>query len=161
MHLDPQVIEIQYAGVFVNTHTNGSQMIIYGIEFEFSSSSKSLIAILTASHAPVIEAVRVPPSARSTSQSIQSVLSGNFLRSTTARKNDPLTSGFQCPCRPFYPYCWSVFSRQRRVGEHVVFCREPSSFHFLLPHPSWYRSSIMAAHITCVSPNEHRTEPSA
>ena len=46
-------------------------------------------AMETATQAPVIDAVRVPPSACSTSQSIQTVLPLSLLKSTTARSDRP------------------------------------------------------------------------
>ena len=44
----------------------------------------------SATNAPVMDAVRVPPSAWITSQSIQTVRSPNFSRSTTARRERPM-----------------------------------------------------------------------
>ena len=57
----------------------------------------------SATNAPVIEAVRVPPSAWMTSQSIQMVRSPSLARSTTARSDLPIRRWISCvrpPTRP-------------------------------------------------------------
>ena len=56
----------------------------------YESSSMLLIAIDNATNAPLIEAVRVPPSACSTSQSSVIVRSPSAWRSVTARKDRPM-----------------------------------------------------------------------
>ena len=108
----------------------------------------------------MIEAVRVPPSARMTSQSIQIVRSPSASRSTTPRSERPINlwiSMVRPPCRP------RVASRAARVSV----ARGIMAYSLVIqPRPVPFRklgtpSSIDAVQITCVSPSRIRAEPSA
>ena len=80
---------------------------VFAIEPRFTSQSK---ASTTATHAPVIDAVRVPPSACSTSQSTLIVYSPNLKSSSMARRLRPMSRWISC-VRP--PSC--ARSRALRV----------------------------------------------
>ncbi len=112
-----------------------------------------------ATYAPQMDAVRVPPSACSTSQSRVSSCSPSASRSTTARSERPIRrwiSWVRPPCLPL---------AASRVARSVV---EPGSREysavtqprpFPLSHPGT-RSSSEAVHSTLVRPNDTRHEPS-
>ncbi|MBV6406592.1 MAG: hypothetical protein EFKGCFLK_00137 [Rhodocyclaceae bacterium] len=113
-----------------------------------------------ATQAPVMEAVRVPPSACSTSQSICTVRSPSASRSVTARKLRPIRrwiSSVRPLCLPL------AASRAVRV------CVERGSMPYSAVSQPWPRPrrkpgtpcSTLAVHSTFVSPNSTSTEPSA
>ena len=118
------------------------------------------IASATATHAPVIDAQRVPPSACSTSQSILSVRSPSAARSVTARRLRPMSlwiSWVRPDCLP------SLASRRPRV------CVARGSIPYSAvsqPSPRPFMnggtpSSTLTVHSTRVSPISTSTEPSA
>src|SRR5690242_19939063 len=107
-----------------------------------------------------MEAVRVPPSARITSQSTHAVRSPSASRSVTARNDLPMSrwiSMVRPPCRP------RVASR----GVRVSVARGIMAYSLVIhprPHPfinCGTPSSIEAVQITWVSPSRIRAEPSA
>ena len=114
----------------------------------------------SATQAPVIEAVRVPPSAWITSQSTVICRSPSAGRSTTARRVRPIRrwiSSVRPPCLPA--------DASRRVRSWVARGSMPYSA-VTQPRP-WplsqggRRSSSVAVTSTCVSPNFTKQEPSA
>src|SRR5258708_638744 len=113
-----------------------------------------------ATHAPVIAAGRVPPSACSTSQSTVIWRSPSASRSTVARKERPM-SGWISAVRPF---CLPA-DASRRVRSSVARGSMPYSA-VTQPRP-WplshggSRSSSVAVTSTWVSPNFTMQEPSA
>ena len=110
-------------------------------------------------NAPVIAAVRVPPSAWITSQSIVMVRSPKPFRSVTARSERPIRRWISCVLPPTFPL---VDSREDR------FCVEAGSIAYSAvshPRPEFFRkggtlSSSVAAQITRVCPISIRTDPS-
>ena len=105
-------------------------------------------------------AVRVPPSACSTSQSSVMVRSPSAFRSTTARSERPMSRWISC----VRPLCLPrAASRACRVW--VARGSMPYSA-VTQPWPLPRRnggtpSSTLAVHSTCVSPKSTSTEPSA
>src|ERR1043165_4134784 len=114
----------------------------------------------SATHAPVIAAVRVPPSAWITSQSTVICRSPSAGRSTTARSERPIRrwiSSVRPPCLPA--------EASRRVRSLVARGSMPYSA-VTQPRPCPFshggmRSSRVAVTSTCVSPNFTKQEPSA
>src|ERR1700752_2760183 len=114
----------------------------------------------SATHAPVIAAVRVPPSAWITSQSTVICRSPRAGRSITARNERPIRrwiSSVRPPCLPA--------EASRRVRSLVARGSMPYSAvtqprPFPLSHGG-SRSSSVAVTSTCVSPNFTKHEPSA
>ncbi len=113
-----------------------------------------------ATYAPVIEAVRVPPSAWMTSQSSHSVRGPSNCRLVTARRLRPMSrwiSWVRPPTRP------RADSRGMRVG------LEPGNIPYsAVTHPCAVSrrnggtcSSTVAVQMTRVSPSSMRTEPCA
>ena len=114
----------------------------------------------SAIQAPVIEAVRVPPSACSTSQSMVICRSPSFGRSTTARSDRPISR-------------WISWVRPETVPvedsrlERVKVARGSMAYSAVTQPRPWPRShgggfsSSEAAHSTWVSPKRTRQEPSA
>src|SRR6185295_1666748 len=115
---------------------------------------------LSATHAPVIAAVRVPPSAWMTSQSTVICRSPSACRSTIARRLRPIRrwiSSVRPPCLPA--------EASRRVRSWVARGSMPYSA-VTQPRPWPFshggsRSSSVAVTSTCVSPNLVKHEPSA
>src|SRR5580658_1136982 len=113
-----------------------------------------------ATNAPVMAAVRVPPSACSTSQSSVTVRSPSALRSTTARSERPMRRWISW----VRPLCLPR-AASRAVRVWVARGSMPYSA-VIQPCPLPRRkcgteSSTLAVHSTCVSPNSTSTEPSA
>ena len=114
----------------------------------------------SATQAPVMEAVRVPPSAWSTSQSTVICISPSAWRSTTARRLRPIRrwiSSVRPPCLPA--------AASRRIRSPVARGSMPYSavtqpLPLLRIQPGTF-SSRLAVHSTWVSPNLTRQDPSA
>ena len=117
-------------------------------------------ASCAATNAPVIDAVRVPPSAWMTSQSSQIVRSPSRSRRTTARIERPINRWISMVRPPTLP-C----EASRAVRVLVARGSMPySAVTQPLPLPrrnGGTRSSIEAAQITLVWPTSMSTEPSA
>src|SRR5256886_128557 len=114
-------------------------------------------ASASATKPPVIAAVRVPPSAWMTSQSIHTVRSPSLPRSATARSARPTSRWISCE-RPLGPR----FSRFMRV-----LVERGSMPYSAVTQPSPWPlrkggtlSSTVAVQITLVAPNSTSTEPS-
>src|SRR5881227_43690 len=109
---------------------------------------------------PVMEAVRVPPSACSTSQSMVTVRSPSALRSATARSERPMSRWISW----VRPLCLP-----RAASRAVRVCVERGSMPYSAVIQPWDLprrnggtvSSTLAVHSTWVSPHSIRTEPSA
>ena len=96
----------------------------------FSTASEA------ATQAPVIDAVRVPPSAWSTSQSMHSVRGPSRSRSTTARSERPMSRWISTLRPSSLPLALSrCFPLERGIGEHRVLRGEPAAGHLLEFHP--------------------------
>ena len=113
-----------------------------------------------ATQAPVMAAVRVPPSAWITSQSTEICRSPSLGRSTTARSARPIRRWISC----VRPEGWPTVA-SRRVRSVVARGSMPYSA-VTQPRPWPFsqggrRSSRLAVHSTCVLPNLIRQEPSA
>src|SRR5262249_2744332 len=114
-----------------------------------------LIASAQATHAPVIDDTRVPPSAESTSQSTLIVRSPSADRSTAARNERPINRWISLPRPPG--------SRLLRV------CVERGNIAYSAVSQPWFLPtrnggtpfSTLAAHSTQVSPSLISAEPSA
>ena len=118
------------------------------------------IASASATYAPVIAAVRVPPSACSTSQSIWIVFSPRPLVSTTARRLRPMSRLISCVRPPMRPFTDSrslrVFVERGSIAYSAV--TQPR------PLPVIQRGTPFvndAVHSTLVLPNETSALPSA
>ena len=117
-------------------------------------------ASYAATMAPVIEAVRVPPSAWMTSQSRCRVRSPNACKSKAARSERPIRRWISCVRPDCLP---RAASRSMRV------CVERGSMPYsavIQPWPLPFRkpgtlSSMLAVQMTLVSPHSISTEPSA
>ncbi len=108
---------------------------------------------------PVIDAVRVPPSAWMTSQSTQTVRSPSLSIATTERSERPISRWISCVRPPTLPADDSRCVR-------VVVARGSMPYSAVtqpLPCPrrnGGTRSSIEAAQMTRVLPTSMRTDPS-
>src|SRR3954447_17672119 len=118
------------------------------------------IASIMATKAPVIEAVRVPPSAWITSQSIQIVRSPSAGRLVTDRSDRPISRWISWVRPPTLPVLASRVIR--------VFVARGSMPYSAVTHPlpvlrrnGGTRSSTLAVQMTRVRPTSIRTEPSA
>ena len=115
-------------------------------------------ASCSATHAPVIDAVRVPPSAWITSQSHVTVSSPRRCMSHTARRLLPTrrSISIERPLRPLYSRRVRVDVDAGSMAYSAVTqpAREP------LRHAGT-PSSTVAVHMTRVLPNSARHEPSA
>ena len=84
-------------------------------------------ASTSATNPPVIEAVRVPPSAWMTSQSIQIVRSPSSVSDVIDRSDRPMSRWISCVRPPTLPAVASrVRPRGRRARQHAVFGRDPA-----------------------------------
>ncbi len=116
-------------------------------------------ASASATQAPVTEAVRVPPSACSTSQSSNREFAQRFQVNRCAQRTGNQALNFHRPAA-LLAFCrFTRVTRVRRTRQHAVFSGDPA-----LAWPFRKRgtpSSIEAVHSTLVSPNSTSTEPSA
>ena len=123
-------------------------------------ASIQLMQSCSATKPPVIAAVRVPPSAWSTSQSTVICTSPSAFMSTTERSERPIRRWISSVRPP-----WRPDEASRRIRSPVERGSMPySAVTQPLPElriqPGTF-SSRLAVHITCVSPNFTRHEPSA
>src|SRR5687767_10591881 len=123
-------------------------------------SRMRLSASTSATNAPVIDAVRVPPSAWITSQSTQIVRSPSASRRVTDRRDRPISRWISCVRPPTFP---AVDSRCVRV--EVARGSMPYSA-VTQPLPLLRRnggtlSSMLALQMTRVFPTSISTDPSA
>ena len=127
-----------------------------------STSTPSAISLSTAMHsaanAPVMEAVRVPPSAWITSQSMYTVRSPSRVRSQAARRERPISRWISTP-RPSF----LTPSRALRWGvEPGSMAYSAVSQPFPLPRRKLGTPSCTeAVQITFVRPQQISTEPVA
>src|SRR5688500_4097368 len=112
----------------------------------------------TATQAPVIAAVRVPPSACRTSQSTRIVNSPKAKLSTIARTLRPMSRWISWVRPPNWLRSRAVLVRVARGSIAYSAVIHPSPLPFL---QAGTVSSTDAAHSTRVSPNEMRHDPSA
>jgi len=113
------------------------------------------IASATATHAPVIDETRVPPSADSTSQSTAIVRSPSLSRSTAARSDRPISRWISLP-RPPGSRLLRVCVDRGSIAYSAV--SQPLPLPAMKPGTP---SSTLAAHSTQVSPSLISAEPSA
>ena len=117
-------------------------------------------AMRSATQAPEIAAVRVPPSAWITSQSSVIWRSPSFLRSVTARKDRPIRRWISCVRPLCLPLAASRLPRVCVARGSIEYSAvtQPSP----LPRSQGgRRSSTLAVQITLVCPNDTSTDPSA
>jgi len=118
-----------------------------------------VMASYRATKDPVIAAVRVPPSACSTSQSIWMLRGPSTAVSTTARSERPMRRWISC-VRP------DCLPRAASRSPRVLVARGSMPYSAVTqPRPLSFRnggtrSSTLAVHSTRVSPNATSTEPS-
>ena len=119
-------------------------------------STKLMSASCRATQAPVMLAVRVPPSAWMTSQSTVMVNSPRWSRSHTARRLRPMSRSISMerPLRPLY----SRFVRDEVEAGSIAYSAVTQPFRLARRHAG-SDSSIVAVHMTRVSPNSDRHEP--
>ena len=133
---------------------------VIGLRAILPCASSQLTASCAATKAPVMAAVRVPPSACSTSQSRLIVRSPKAARSNTQRSERPMRRWISC----VRPLCLPrAASRSLRVcvargSMPYSAVTQPSPLPFLC---GGTRSSTDAVHSTLVSPKATSTEPSA
>ncbi|MCY1282026.1 hypothetical protein D9M70_308480 [compost metagenome] len=131
-----------------------------GLPFSAPRFFSTLSASISATVAPVIEAVRVPPSAWITSQSTYRVFSPSLVRSSAARRERPIRrwiSRVRPPCLPRLASRW-LRSPVERGSMPYSAVSQP------WPWPLRKRgtpASALTVQITLVSPNSTSTEPSA
>ena len=122
------------------------------------ASTEAMSASCRATHAPVMDAVRVPPSAWITSQSQMTVSSPRRCRSTTARRLRPIrrSISIERPLRPLYSRRLRVLVDAGSMAYSALTqpAREPL-------RQAGTPSSTVAVQMTRVSPNSARHEPSA
>ena len=131
-----------------------------GLVLMTPSVCRYLQASTRATKPPVIEAVRVPPSACTTSQSMVIVFSPSAVRSMTERIERPIRRWISC-VRPDCLPC--AASRRPRVwvargSMPYSPVTQPAPFPFIQPGTPF---SQLAVHSTWVWPNFARQEPSA
>ena len=117
-------------------------------------------AMAMATQPPVIDAVRVPPSAWSTSQSIQSVRGPRASRSTVLRSARPIRRWISTPrpsCLPLGDV--ARFAAEGRVREHRIFRGDPAAGNALFLHPARhpFLDGGGADHPRVPGGDEHRT----
>ena len=117
-------------------------------------------AMRSATHAPEIDAVRVPPSAWMTSQSTMIWRSPSLGRSTTARRlAADQALDFLRPSRLLALGGLAIATRVRRAREHAVFGGDPTLA--LAAQKGRHLVLDRCGHSTRVSPKLTRHEPSA
>ena len=109
---------------------------------------------------PVIEAVRVPPSAWMTSQSTVICCSPSACRSTTARSERPISRWISSVLPPCLPDDASRRMRSPVERGSMPYSAVTQPLPELRIQPGTF-SSRLAVHSTCVSPNLTRQDPSA
>ena len=109
---------------------------------------------------PVMAAVRVPPSACRTSQSIQSVFSPRALRSTTVRSERPIRRWISCVRPEGRPFVDSLCVRVEVARGSIPYSEviQPSPWPL---RKGGTRSSTLTVQITRVSPTSMSADPSA
>ena len=113
------------------------------------------MASCSATQAPVIEAVRVPPSAWSTSQSTMICFSPSAARSVTARSERPIRRWISwvrpdlLAGRGFAPRALGGGARQ-----HAVFGRDPAPPLTLEPRRHWLAARRGAQHVGVAEADE-------
>src|SRR5215471_9343362 len=133
---------------------------LIGLPFSMRALCIRLTAWYMATNAPVMEAVRVPPSACSTSQSSVIVRSPSIRMSTTVRRERPINRWISCVRPPIRPVLASRWPRS---------CVERGSIEYSAVTQPWpeprrcagTRSSTVAVIQTRVRPVSIRQEPSA
>ena len=125
------------------------------------SCSRILLSASTrATNAPVIDAVRVPPSAWMTSQSSVMVRSPSCSIFVTARSDRPINRWISCVRPPTRPddasRCVRVVVARGSIPYSAVTQPLPE-----LRRNGGTRSSTLAVQITFVLPDSTRTDPSA
>src|SRR4051794_15916652 len=118
------------------------------------------MASASATYAPVMAAVRVPPSACRTSQSSTIVFSPNALVSTTERRLRPMSREISCVRPPMRPLTDSRSERVLVARGSIAYSAVTQPW----PLPLRQRGTPGvndAAHSTRVRPNSTRTLPSA
>src|SRR5215471_169375 len=133
---------------------------LIGLPFSMRALCIRLTAWYMATNAPVMEAVRVPPSACSTSQSSVIVRSPSIRMSTTVRRERPINRWISCVRPPIRPVLASRWPRS---------CVERGSIEYSAVTQPWpeprrcagTRSSTLAVIQTRVLPVSIRQEPSA
>jgi len=115
------------------------------------------MASAMATNAPVMAAVRVPPSAWITSQSSHTVRSPSLAISTTERSERPTSRWISCerPPGPFRSRLERVLVERGSIAYSAVTHPFPCPF-----RNGGTLSSSEAVQITLVSPNSTSTEPS-
>ena len=121
-----------------------------------SASTSRMSASCSATHAPVIDAVRVPPSAWMTSQSIVTVNSPSRFMSVTARSDRPIRRSISIE-RPLRPFCSRGVRCAVEAGS-IAYSAVTHPARLFLRHAGT-PSSTVAVQSTRVSPNSARHEP--
>jgi hypothetical protein len=114
----------------------------------------------SATKAPVMDAVRVPPSACSTSQSSTTVRSPSACMSTTERRARPISRWISCVRPEARPLLTSRGVRLEVARGSIEYSAVTQPFPELR-RKGGTLSSMVAAHNTCVLPTLMSAEPSA
>src|SRR5947209_114045 len=131
-----------------------------GLPLSTRACCMRLIAWYSAANAPVIAAVRVPPSAWSTSQSSVTVRSPSIRRSTTVRRERPIRRWISCVRPPIRPVLASRWPRSWVARGSIEYSAVTQPW----PEPrrcGGTRSSTLAVTHTRVRPISTSAEPSA
>ena len=121
--------------------------------------TRPMSASCSATHAPVMDAVRVPPSAWMTSQSRVTVISPSFSMRTTLRRLRAMrrSISIERPLRPLYSRAERRLVEAGSIAYSAVTQPQPRDPRRHLGTPS----SMVAQHSTRVSPNSARHDPAA
>src|SRR6476659_5209591 len=117
-------------------------------------------ASTSATKPPVIEAVRVPPSAWMTSQSTQIVRSPSSLSFATERSDRPISRWISCVRPPTLPALASRWVRVEVARGSIPYSAVTQPLPWLRRNGGT-RSSTLAVQITLVRPTSIKTDPSA
>ena len=133
---------------------------ISGLAGKVPLSSNFWMAIWSATNAPVMLAVRVPPSAWMTSQSIKIWRSPSKVKSTQARRLRPMSRWISCVRPDCLPAAASRFMRDWVEAGSMPYSAVTQPW-FLPRRNGGTLSSTVAVQMTLVLPQAISTEPSA
>src|SRR5215210_2452579 len=131
-----------------------------GTSLMSASSFIRFIASAIATKPPVIDAVRVPPSAWMTSQSTQIVRSPSSLSFATDRSDRPINRWISCVRPPTFPVLASRWVRVLVARGSIPYSAVTQPLP-VLRRKGGTRSSTLAVQMTLVRPTSISTEPSA
>ena len=154
-----EALDTARVGVGGTAETAATAVVIVAGGMRPSRASRSA-ARRRATKPPVMAAVRVPPSACSTSQSTVMVRGPSRSRSTAARRERPMRRWISCVRPPGWPRSTSRCVRVEVERGSMAYSAVTQPLCVLRSQPGW-RSATLAAQSTRVLPKETRQLPSA